>query len=721
MAGKVRALVFFAVNIFPLVAFAQSEALELDGKNDSKVVVHGVVLDEFGEPVADAEVFLSYTVDRGSIQRLTAVSDSKGEYEFSEVPSELASVFVRTVLNGYCIAQDGWYKYYANVNSESLKTIETKLALVPREKESKSLAVVLDEAGEPLKGAILQMLQQDGPPMESIWMRAEDWRSMGLETPVSNDAGELDLSLLPMGKTYDLTIRHKGYADTPNYDKALSSSQVIPLTLERGSEVEFRVTCGFDPEAVRDAVIEISVSDDFGHQLLKVVPDEKGKATTRLRDCHASIHIRHPSLEGKPWYFYRKEKVLDFSLHRTGVIRGRVIDAKTGKGAANVGVQAVAEHRVDASATTNQDGEYEIVIADGEYTVGLAGGRNWRSEEKVEVAVLAGEISKADDIKATAEETKKGRIVDQDGNGIPGALIITDFRNSGGVTDSDGRFEIPGTTPWGGGQDWGYPVQIVHPTTRESIVLSSTELDGKETVLQREGSVVGLVTDTEGNPLEGITVGLEAMMMRGGGGVSTTLRRATSGGQGTFRFEGLSQGFRYKVKVEGQTRANFSDRQSVENAHFEVGKRAPPRRVLKLNDELIVEVRQLAENQPKFPSNFSEFIVDWGDREAPKLEESKLNLVAFPGGRLDGLKLAANIFAEQGLRLLMLVPTGESEKYELPNFQVGEIDLGQMPTGQFGTREALAVAYNSDGEQVGVIFRFDSALLEIRQLLLYGR
>jgi len=106
--------------------------------------------------------------------------------------------------------------------------------------------------------------------------------------------------------------------------------------------------------------------------------------------------------------------------------------------------------------------------------------------------------------------TIAGRVTDQAGRPVPGAelsSICLPPQRRTVVTDADGRFEIDGFDP----VVHGYAITIAHPdfplTSATVPPARAGQTRYQDIVLQAGATILGQVTDGDGNPLEGVTVG----------------------------------------------------------------------------------------------------------------------------------------------------------------------------------------------------------------------
>jgi RNA polymerase sigma-70 factor (ECF subfamily) len=153
------------------------------------------------------------------------------------------------------------------------------------------------------------------------------------------------------------------------------------------------------------------------------------------------------------------------------------------------------------------DGTFEIRVRAGAILL-RAGGRRHGPSEPVEVAVTDGGPQAAPTIDVSPVGTIRGRVVAQDGSSVAGARIELDRpppRGSlddgrplpgvtAGVSDADGRFEIPSTTP-------GKHRVFVDA---DGFLPSTVDVDAADVVVRLDpaGEVRGSVLLSDGRPVE---------------------------------------------------------------------------------------------------------------------------------------------------------------------------------------------------------------------------
>lgn len=721
-----------AVGCFP------TRELHAADENAKRPQVVGRVIDEAGEPIAGARIVVAYRIETpGEFVRFSGTSQADGTYQFTDLPvtpAEMHYVAVRAYADGLGLQQRNRMTR-ASSSFPPIPTDGSPIVVDFKLRQAKRSSLrILDEDARPVGGVELRSIQEKAPYAEAVWLQKEDWSQLGLAVPTSNADGEIDLRLTTGSNKLDLTFEHPDFAATPKFGVQLQE-QPVEVRMDQGDEVRFVVTCKSDPAAISDAVITVSVAEEGGYQRLRFPVDASGRVTTRLRDRHATIRIEHPTLEGRPWYFYRPAtSLMPFSLHRTGILKGRVVHANTGEGAAKVSVQIITGNQVVKQPLSDENGFYETKIAAGGYRVKVVSARGtWEAvDREFSIEVKPDQVQLVPDLQVTTREPLRGQVVLPSGEPVPNAIVVTSFRDDPVLADQEGRFEVLPR------HERRIPIHALHPFERLSyVVSSSTAENGYRIELASEGSAVGLVTDEQGQPLAGLPVGLNVEIPhfrngRASGATSTMLGKGFTREDGTFRFVGLSLGFRYRVTVQGKSRSAFDKRKQASNAPFDLQGKRPPRMVVKVAADLLEEVRELSESQQVVPDQMPPLKdLRWLGGRSATLEQTDYEylLICFGSSPLsfNNYQLAHQLYGKQGLKVMGVLRT-ELDPEQLAQFDFGKVtfpialDNAELRISEkfYGTEGSFAAIYDRDGSLKRTFSRYGAPILEIRNLMLYG-
>jgi hypothetical protein len=156
---------------------------------------------------------------------------------------------------------------------------------------------------------------------------------------------------------------------------------------------------------------------------------------------------------------------------------------------------------------------------------------------------------------SSTQVTVQGEVINAaTGQPVPRALVrIVGDAESGALTDSDGRFEIPGVPTGPQSIQVTKPGYRDHPRTAESSasedtvspvhnVQVSAQMPNLVFTLEPTSSIHGLIEFSTGDPAEGITINLLRQTVEDGRAVWTPASITKSNSEGAYRFAGLAEG-----------------------------------------------------------------------------------------------------------------------------------------------------------------------------------
>ena len=462
---------------------------------------HGVVVDDRGQPVAGATVYLrEWSNLRGNeklgvsrVQDVLAsvVTDAEGRFRFVDVPRRPFRILrdvetpwdVVCLREGYAIA---WRHLPPDSSDHSLQ-----LELVP---EVPIHARVVDESGGPVADVRLEVRE-----ITSLW--GNEFRgspscldlaySELASKAVTDSGGNAVLHGLPPDRRARLFVTCDGFANRSIYvattDKPQPSVSREPLVpggeIQReevfsrrfsidmkpaGPTVRGRVTLADTGEPCVDARVELV--SNFDHLWTRT--DENGRYVIRDAFVPVDSLTVQPAVgseylsRGRPIDLKAddSEKTVDFVLTRGHVVRGSVTVEATGK--AVPGARLVCEHERSGGdrevrtrwVRTDERGCFEMTVpegvsklrlgetADGYLSLG-GGGQLLDSRYSCDIEAVPGKPVKAIHFVVPRGKVVRGIVRDGEGRALGGAAIRTFQRGSakqGAVTDSEGRFELDG-------------------------------------------------------------------------------------------------------------------------------------------------------------------------------------------------------------------------------------------------------------------------------------
>ncbi len=623
--------VLYALTIDASVALSAEQTIQISG----------TIVDPEGNPVANALV-IDYRMlpGAGAPDSHRCRTDKDGKYAFPRLDVDNGKfLYIKVFAPPFAVHIEK-----VDIAGGDSRTLDFRL-----EPSQQVRLRVVDQTQQPVSDAKLTLLRSNDAG--SFWISRDDWESFGLPLPVSDQQGWLTIPNQVPGRPLDLEIDHPDFVYCKLQGVSAGSDPQV-ATMQRGNKVQFQVSCPSDPDAVSQATIRITVSGRPKSYRLAIPVDKAGKAVATLADRRTTIRIVHPKLYGLPWYFYRpnEHRIVKFSLHQTGKVRGRVVDQASGEGVAGLRVQLVREQRVIETAISDREGWYEAEAPDVDFQVSVSSNADWIADRQtLPIKVAAGETQSLKDLFVSSKPPIRGRVVTPTGEPVANAIVIAGFRDLTTMADEEGRFSLQPR------DDRSVMIQALHPYERLSNVVVAKPGDQElEIVLDTEGYLLGMVVDEAGQPLGGIPVGLQARVDFGNLGTSTIFHRTQSRPDGTFRFLGLTSGMTYQPQVKGKELASYSSGEIVRGNAKDV--RDPrDRKPLKVHAKLLKEVQEIAAAEEQWqPDKLLPLDCSvWIGSKPPKPEDfrGKAVLICFgmSPSSLELCEIAHKLYADQGL------------------------------------------------------------------------
>ncbi len=590
-------------------AWAQNEVV----RGDLKLVrVQGTVTDAQGKPLEGAVVLAEQIPFPGSPKhKFTSVETSaSGSYQLKLTLIPRESVLIRAYKAGFAIGQPTVTAAQILLGEKSLASHNFTLAPPQRLRFQ-----LTDANGQAVAGASLATISDSKQSnMAYPWQLSEVIHRLGLELPKSDANGICEIPWLSAEGIYQVGFDHPEFARGMHWT-AKASQMPLQVHMERGQELEFAFECLQYPEAVRDAQAIVFVNHDKGSIQMVVPVDEHGRGKVRVvNGRHTLLTPVHPTLATTGPESYPGRGLMTFSLYAKATVRGRVLNSLDGQGVAGIAVQVTLQAKRNSSVTsarTAADGRYSVSVPATSLVVKLSEiNRDWKIDEVVQVVEpKMGEVYELDDFFVRPRLPLRGQVLFE-GQPVPQAILFEQFSSTGAIlADAQGRFELRS-------QPFLVSKSIViamHPHKRLSIVVpAAKEQQDLLIPLLPEGSLVGSVVDSKGRPLAGQWVDLQTQFDTGNGSfLSFAWQSTQSREDGTFRFQGLSEGFKYraalKVKDDSERRKVFSATEQWKAASQLTSRRSP----LVASEAIDIEKKeQMAFEKTTMPSKLPRSLVE---------------------------------------------------------------------------------------------------------------
>jgi len=513
------------------------------------------VTDRQGEAVAGADLMLEridwepHESPPDDHVRHTATTGPDGEHKFRNLPE---GPYAARALTAYASQTGTAYL------SEDGEEDEIQLELWEGRPMS---GVVVTKEGEPIPDAVVHVHETD--QFEGQILTNTRARSARQYT---DEQGRFAFPILWMG-------RWRLYAKADGYTSAVtgwynSGADDIRIELGRGGVVSGQVV----EDGTRDAVpeVEVYLASDNERDRFAATSDEDGNyaiANVRADDYKIAIEHEELVLADAPQEVTveddNEKSGYDVYVAEGGIIRGKVVDAETGKAYPSAELRAYARDSDDTAPDrrdiiTASDGTYEIKgLGNATYEVYLREVEGYTSndrwEQRKRVSVQMGEEYAGIDFRLNRGLAISGLVVGPEGDGIEGAR--TTGRTMRGNTYSDTHTEAGGAFTLTGFK----PGQEIHLNARSSglalgevepIVMEDRDVRGVVVPMIGEATIAGTVVDSGGAPL------VEAGIYARPGNDWMRSSHAESEAGGEFILDGLSPGT-YNIYATRETHGSY--------------------------------------------------------------------------------------------------------------------------------------------------------------------
>ena len=222
--------------------------------------------------------------------------------------------------------------------------------------------------------------------------------------------------------------------------------------------------------------------------------------------CTVSVRkVGFERLESPPYPEGSKDLHLTLQPEGTGVIAGRVVDAATA-----AGLEGILVTTGKGSDKTDAQGEFVIsAVAEGEYSLRLAGGALALAHPPVPVTVAADSRVEGVRLAATPGAVVSGRILlERNGRPLPGSSVYAKKASESyrypAEADAEGHYRIEGLPSGAYELKLGY--RPFPEVSRELEVEVAKTYEHIDLVVEPGHRVAGIVVDSAGAPVQGATV-----------------------------------------------------------------------------------------------------------------------------------------------------------------------------------------------------------------------
>jgi thiol-disulfide isomerase/thioredoxin/protocatechuate 3,4-dioxygenase beta subunit/5-hydroxyisourate hydrolase-like protein (transthyretin family) len=448
-----------------LTVSASVVAAEKPAKPTGSIRIAGRVLDRDGKPVGGAQLslFASTSGEKPWAWRARAKTGADGKYAFENLAPRPHIVVVDA---------PGFARVYHRVLGDHDNRLAIDLVL----RQPGEVAVVLrGDDGKPIAGArVCDLEQKDANG--TLWFNSItfDDPTFDLHIPDSDAAGRILLPPFPQGTMLDLVFAHSKFPRTRLQHLEVRQHTSVETVMHHGVTLALRlvppeivakvskptITLYHEPFDNPSSLFdEPLVLDSQGVAHLTVEPGNYRLVWLKSPDFVIGPRSSRDTLHGADLVVARgKNDELTFEVAPKVTVRGRVIDATTGKPVSDAYVSGEVQTHVRVggktstewdhvqSAPTDEKGEYTLRLAAGPARVSFRK-ENFAAEVDPLPFVVGKESpSKVPDLRIHPTPTVRGIVLGPDGR--PAANTIVRFRGkelrwvNPTVTDANGRFEL---------------------------------------------------------------------------------------------------------------------------------------------------------------------------------------------------------------------------------------------------------------------------------------
>ena len=600
----------------------------------------GVIVDEGGTPIVDAEVMIAIGIigdeqDRRYLayyiapQLLTVRTDSSGRFVFRNLPADMTCELLAkksgraTVCSFDAATYAGEKCQYSPGQSGITLTMPA---------EAKIGGVVVEKTGDkPVAGAtlVVQPSRRTLPFMIEPVTSAHD----GTFLIGSLSADSYTLQLASQGRTTAEWVAEPVKVDL----KAAETQSDIRLVVSKGAVIEVLVKEQAGGKPI--AKVSLGVRDQTSEQYTGGVTDETGVARIRLpggsyqfAGLYKEGYTRSEQTES---FTIADGETKRFEMTLSGLpsVRGVVYD-DAGKPLAGATVQMVPGGR-GKDATSDAEGKFEVSWDpqgwSPDRTVFYVVGRH--TDRNLAVAQPADEEAKQVELKLLPAATLTGQVVDPNKEPIQGAYLLVMLRASNWgssfltyrsiKTDAEGRFEV-GAIP----AEQRYTITAsadgygqTQTDLSEDQVTSGRVQTGVYSLDVANLAVTGVVVDSDGEPVSGARVSCY-----GGTRDNQPNRDTQTDTDGEFILDGVCAGrvrIQANARIEGvytygsiETEGGARDVR-ITIAERSSGSRYVPRRPAKLKGKPLPDLKKVGIELPAEAEDRMLLVCFWDMNQRP--------------------------------------------------------------------------------------------------------
>ncbi len=552
---------------------------------DAPAAFAGQVRDSDGQPVARAQVWLVFEAGPESAAISEAETDGEGRFQINDRALALDAPYPR---QRYVVARDGRHRlgWASRIDPAARSNVAITLG-----ETADYTGRVTTADGTPVRSARVKPYR-----LNATALREYSPDSCALPTELAGQVaattdadGNFVLRHVPTTGSISATVVADGVG-APEVTWTLSKP--IVLALPATGSLSGRIALGSDEEWHGGVKLRVSRDNDypltpvgeFRMSHSPVLRPVGADGTFRIDQLPAGDYYLGVTIDPDLRYYYERsgkivvrpgESVegIRITLKPAIWIRGRVVDAKTDDGVANVDVRSSVDiddvlTEIERSTTT-ADGSFRVRARPGSVNVRISGAP--AGYVTPDILSFPQQIDARDDLewptlRVQPAKQIEGLVVDSEGAPVAGAEVVVDgtdtlrssLRSHGEpiLTSPEGRFRV---SPVAGGDSVSLWARTSSSVTEQVTMLTADEQPEPVRLvvsLEHTARIRGRVVDEAGGPVARATISLWRNHATSGGlSRSSVLETLAADESGQFESGALWPADHYQVFVEAHGRS----------------------------------------------------------------------------------------------------------------------------------------------------------------------
>jgi carboxypeptidase family protein len=495
------------------------------------------------KPLAGARVFVEQGLS-GPIRETRA--DNNGVFHFSDLPPGMTGLFA--IADGFA---------FGGLSVDVVASQGTVGLIIPLRKNESITGVIVGPKKNPVSGArvtrvVLLNEPHSGHPKarNKVGIPIAKLGALGFDVPISLRDGAFRIPRLPAGSTVAVKVAHPRFAQEGVL--GLHAGQTgVTITLNPGIVIEGTVAMRDTGTPVANASVSIR-SDQPPHETSLAKSDGLGNFVVRIKPGVYACQATSPRLRSPGWsklavtgeHATQRLRIL---VARSGLIRGRVTDAVTGKPIPGAKLTLNSYGNPAAISHTDKHGAYEMPGVEGDNLVTLVSAEGFLPPEKnrLHLKLSPGESFDVPTFWLMPTPKYAVSVLDPALQPTPGAIVSAIRPAQFGWRAADAQGIVPlgfGALP-ADGRVLGL---AEHPTKPLGALfaLSPKDIPLAKVQLLPLATVRGRIVSPKGKGIPGVVVGLA--FAKDAPGTALLVARTVTRPDGSYEFPAVVPGINYR-------------------------------------------------------------------------------------------------------------------------------------------------------------------------------